>query len=147
MAEGSRQDVTVTLTREQVAQIIDHARGARPEEACGLLGGLEGRVHRVYPLPNTEKSPVRYLAEPQAQVDAMLDIEERDNELVGIYHSHIDAPAYPSPTDVAMAAYPEAVHVIVSLTDGNPPVLGAFHIRDGDIEEVTLETESPRAVG
>jgi proteasome lid subunit RPN8/RPN11 len=134
------------LTSQQVAQIIDHARTARPEEACGLLGGRGGRVERIYPLPNMEQSPVRYLAEPQAQVDAMLEVEERGNEIVGIYHSHLDAPAYPSPTDVTMAAYPEGVHLIISLADGNSPVLGAFHIRDGEIEEVEIAIENPEPV-
>jgi proteasome lid subunit RPN8/RPN11 len=129
-----------------VAQMIDHARAARPEEACGLLGGRDGRVEKVYPLPNTERSPVRYLAEPQAQVDAMLEIEERGQEILGIYHSHLDAPAYPSATDVSMAAYPDAVYLIVSLIDNNSPVLGAFHIRDRQIEEVDIAVESPEQV-
>jgi proteasome lid subunit RPN8/RPN11 len=76
----------------------------------------------------------------------MLAIEARGWEIVGIYHSHLNAPAYPSPTDVAMAAYPDAVYLIVSLSDGKPPVLGAFHIRDGEIEEVDMVIEGPEAV-
>jgi proteasome lid subunit RPN8/RPN11 len=130
------------LTPWQAAQIIDHARAARPDEACGLLAGRDGRVERVYPLPNTERSPIRYLAEPQAQVDAMLEIEEREDEIVSIYHSHLNAPAYPSPTDVTMAAYPDVVHLIVSLSDWNSAVLGAFHIRNGEIEEVDITIAS-----
>lgn len=126
------------LTPWQATQIIDQARDARPEEACGLLAGRHGRVDQVYPLPNAERSPVRYLAEPQAQLDAMLEIEERGDEIVGIYHSHLAAPAYPSPTDVAMAAYPDAVHLIVSLADPDSPVLGAFRIRNGTVEEVDI---------
>ena len=89
---------------------------------------------------------MRYLADPQAQVDAMLEIEERGDEIVGIYHSHLDAPAYPSPTDVAMAAYPDAVHLIVSLTQGDSPVLGAFRIRDEEIEEVDIVVKSAERV-
>ena len=136
----------LVLAPWQAAQIVDHARAARPREACGLLAGRDGRVERIYPLPNTEKSPVRYLADPQAQVDAMLEIEERGDEIVGIYHSHLDAPAYPSPTDVAMAAYPDAVHLIVSLTQGDSPVLGAFRIRDEEIEEVDIVVKSAERV-
>jgi proteasome lid subunit RPN8/RPN11 len=134
------------LTPWQAAQIIDQARAARPEEACGLLAGRDGRVDRVYPLPNAERSPVRYLAEPQAQVDAMLEIEERGHEIVGIYHSHLDAPAYPSPTDVALAAYPDAVYLIVSLADVDSPVLGAFRIQDSTVEEVDIAIKSPEQV-
>jgi len=137
----------LVMTPWQVAQIIDQARAARPEEACGLLAGRDGRVERVYPLPNAEQSPIRYLAEPQAQVDAMLDIEERGDEILGIYHSHLDAPAYPSATDVAIAAYPDAVYLIVSLAEGSSPVLGAFRIEDGTISEVDIAIESPAPVG
>jgi len=130
------------LTPWQAARIIDQARAARPQEACGLLAGRDGRVDRVYPLPNAERSPVRYLAEPQAQLDAMLEIEERGDEIVGIYHSHLDAPAYPSQTDVAMAAYPDAIHLIVSLADADSPVLGAFCIKNGAVEEVDIAIET-----
>ncbi|MEA3375922.1 MAG: M67 family metallopeptidase [Chloroflexota bacterium] len=144
MTEYSRRGLALTV--QQAAQIVEHARAARPAEACGLLGGRDGRVETVYPLPNTEQSPVRYLAEPQAQVDAMLKIEERGNELVGIYHSHVNAPAHPSPRDVSMAAYPDAVHLIVSLTDGRPPVLGGSRIREGEIEEVDVVVERPERI-
>ena len=146
MTGDSRSNPALTVTWRQATEIVAHATTAHPNEACGLLGGREGSVERVYPLPNAEQSPVRYLAEPQAQVDAMLDIEERRRELVGIYHSHINEPAYPSPRDVAMAAYPDAIHLIVSLVNGKPPALGAFRIRDGEIEEVSLEIERPDPV-
>lgn len=134
------------LAPHHVAQMIDHARAAHPYEACGLLGGRQGRVTGVYALPNTEESSVRYLAEPQAQLNAMLEIEEQGDQIVGIYHSHINAPPYPSPRDVAMAHYPDAVYIIVSLTETRPPALGGYRIRDGEIEEVALEIETPQRV-
>ncbi|MFO8061286.1 MAG: M67 family metallopeptidase [Bacillota bacterium] len=136
----------LALAPQHIGQMIDHAQAARPYEACGLLGGREGRVTRVYALPNTEESSVRYLAEPQAQVNAMLEIEEQGDQLIGIYHSHIDAPPYPSPRDVAMAHYPEAVYVIVSLTEGEPPALGGYRISGGEIQEVALAIGRPERV-
>lgn len=141
-----RPEHALVLAPQHVGEMIDHARAAHPYEACGLLGGREGRVTEVYPLPNTEASSVRYLAEPQAQVDAMLEIEERGDQIVGIYHSHINSPAYPSPRDVAMAHYPDAVYVIVSLTEEKPAALGGYRIRDAAIEEVPLEIERPERV-
>lgn len=135
------------LAPQHVVQIIDHAREERPAEACGLLGGQSGRVESVHPLPNAEQSGVRYLAEPQAQLDAMLEIEDKGQEIVGIYHSHIGAPAHPSRRDVEMATYPSAIYLIVSLTGGKPPVLGAFRIRDGEVTEVDISIESPVQIG
>lgn len=141
MSDPSRPKLV--LQPHHVKQIIDHARDARPHEACGFLGGRKGHVEKVYPLPNTEESPIRYLAEPQAQLDAMLEIEDLEWEIVGIYHSHLDSPAYPSSTDVAMAAYPDAFQLIVSLSDPECPELGAFQIRGEQVEEVDLVIETP----
>jgi proteasome lid subunit RPN8/RPN11 len=133
-----------------VLQVIDHARSEHPNEACGLLGGRGGRVEKVYRLVNSEQSPVRYLAEPQGQLDAMLEMESRSAEVVAIYHSHVDAPAYPSPIDVEMAYYPDAITLIVSLADQENPVLGAFRIRDRRIEEADIiieGSEAPQRLG
>ena len=129
------------LTPEQVAGMVAHARAERPLEACGLLGGRSARVEKVYPLPNAERSPVRYLADPEAQLQAMLEIEKLGWEIVAIYHSHPASPAYPSATDLEMAFYPKALSLIISLADRERPTLRAFRIGEGQIEEVELRVE------
>jgi proteasome lid subunit RPN8/RPN11 len=140
---SSASQLSLVLTPEHVLQVIDHARAERPNEACGLLGGREGRVEKVYRLVNAEQSPVRHLADPQGQLDAMLDMEGQSREIVAIYHSHVDAPAYPSTVDVEMACYPDAITLIVSLADRHNPILRAFRIRDGQVEEADIVIESP----
>ena len=35
-----------------------------PQEACGLVGGLQRRALQVYPVANALHSPVRYRMEP-----------------------------------------------------------------------------------
>ena len=126
------------LTRQQVAQIEAHARSEYPREACGLLGGRNGRVESVYPLPNAERSRTRYLAEPVAQLRAMLESEDRGCDIVAIYHSHPSSPPYPSDTDLEMACYPEALYLIISLTDQRRPALRAFSIQEGKSREVKV---------
>ena len=59
-------------------------------------------------------------------------------EIVAIYHSHPESPAYPSATDVELAFWPEAVYLICSLADPSQPTIRAFRIRDGAIAEVAL---------
>lgn len=131
----------LVLTRQHLEEIIAHALEESPNEACGLLGGKEGRVEKVYPLPNVERSPVRYRAEPEAQFRAMTEIEERGWEIVGIYHSHPWGPPYPSGVDVEMAYYPEAIYLIVSLGDPQRPVVKAFNLAKRPPEEVELEIQ------
>ncbi len=127
------------LARKHLEEIIAHALEENPYEACGLLGGKEGKVEKVYPLPNAEKSPFRYRAEPEAQFRAMQEIEEMGWEIVGVYHSHPSSPPYPSAMDLEMAYYPEAVYLIVSLIDPYKPAVKAFSLASGKPEEVEIE--------
>ena len=46
-------------------------------------------------------------------------------------------PAYPSPTDVRLAFYPGALHVLVSLADADTPEVRAYRI----VDEVITEEE------
>ena len=59
-------------------------------------------------------------------------------------HSHTHTPAVPSPTDVGLAFYPDALYVLVSLSEdeadpatGDPSVR-AWRILDGEVTEVPL---------
>ncbi len=83
-----------------------------PQEACGLVGGLQRRALQVYPVINALHSPVRYRMQPEEQVRIFLALEKHGWDLLAIYHSHPAGPGQPSPTDLAEAAYPEAVYLI-----------------------------------
>lgn len=129
---------SLRVTRGQLAEIIDHCRRDAPQEACGILGGKNGAVSRVFPMTNVERSTARYLMDPREQFEVMGQIWERGEDLVGIYHSHPVSPAYPSATDVEMAFYPESFYVIVSLATPEPEVR-AFRILDGEIARAEIE--------
>jgi proteasome lid subunit RPN8/RPN11 len=92
--------------------MLDHVLACLPEEACGILAGRQGRVSQVRPIENVARSRFRFRMEPQAQVDALLEIEGQDLELLAIYHSHPSGPPGPSAADLAEASYPEAAAVI-----------------------------------
>ena len=63
----------------------------------------------------------------------------------GIVHSHVRSPAVPSPTDVGLAFYPDALYLLVSLADDQAdPGTGAPRCAhggslDGHVHEVGLE--------
>jgi [CysO sulfur-carrier protein]-S-L-cysteine hydrolase len=59
-------------------------------------------------------------------------------EPLGIFHSHPAGPAGPSPTDIAEAAYPDSIYVVISLQIAPPGVRG-FAIVDGQVAEVEID--------
>jgi proteasome lid subunit RPN8/RPN11 len=118
--------------------LIAHAASDIPYEVCGFLAGPDARIARTYRVPNAARSMRHYNMDPEAMLRAMNDMDERDWEIVGIYHSHTHTEAYPSATDVELAAYPDVCYVIVSLQDPEAPVIRAFDIRDGAVTERTV---------
>ena len=128
----------MVIGRDQVDQILRQMREGFPNETCGVIASKDGMAQRVYPIRNASASPVHYEMDPQEQLTAMLDIEENDWELGAIYHSHTRTRAYPSATDVGLAAYPDALQIIVSLADMENPDIRAFRIRDGQVSAESL---------
>ncbi len=111
-----RQNI-VSITRAHWEKMHIEVDRHSPEEACGLLAGIGNEVFEVIPVQNKLHSPVRYLMAPEEQLNAFLRMEEKNLDLVGIYHSHPNGPDRPSPTDINEAYYPEAIHFIWFKTD------------------------------
>ena len=115
-------------------EMLEHLRSDYPDEGCGLLGGRGGVVSRHFPTTNAEPEDkyIRYLIDPREQLAAEEALDDEDLELVAIYHSHTHTLAYPSPTDVRTAYYPDSFYVLVSLTDPANPVIHAYKIHKPD---------------
>lgn len=130
-------DNTASITRAVVEAIEKQAAAARPTECCGLLSGANGLITGLHPLRNMAEQPeISYFAAPEDLFEAMVGIRESGRKLLGIYHSHPKTAAYPSPKDVEMAFYPEAVYFIISF---EPRIeLRAFRIEDSRIENVAI---------
>lgn len=126
------------LRADHYAEMLAHLRSAYPEEACGLMAGVDGQVLRLYPVENRLHSPVAYEMEPLQQLQAMQHLEDAGWELLAIYHSHPQGPETPSAQDVALAYYPDALTVVVSLARPDQPVVRAFSIRSGAVHEQVL---------
>jgi len=126
------------LQRTYYDEIVAHARADAPDECCGVLAGRDGRAVRLYRLTNVEHSPYRYNVDPKELLRTYREIEEEGGDLLGIYHSHTATEAYPSPTDVRLAGWPDALYLIVSLQDAERPVLRAFFIREAVVTEEPL---------
>ena len=131
----------LSLPRSHSDEIIAHAREDAPNECCGIIAGNDGSATQLYRALNAEASPYRYNVDPKDLLRIYRDIDGNGWDVLAIYHSHTHTEAYPSPTDVKLAAWPEAYYVIVSLEDDANPVLRAFRIEDGQVTEEELQVE------
>ncbi|MDP2663799.1 MAG: M67 family metallopeptidase [Dehalococcoidia bacterium] len=128
----------------QIAEeIIEHVKSEVPNEACGLLAGPGGRIVKHYRATNSEHSPVLYSIDAKELLSVFRDMEAHDWDLLAIYHSHTHSQAYPSPTDVRQAYYPDSVYLIISLEDPDHPVIRGFRILEGAISEEEVVLAEP----
>lgn len=130
----------VSLPIALVNKILTHAQHSPETEVCGLISARGGVPACAYPIANVAEMPESLFAmEPAAQIAAMRKIRETGEELFAIYHSHPHAPAKPSTRDLAEAAYPDALYLIVSLDIEGVLEMRGFRLRSGEIKAVDLE--------
>ena len=136
---------TVHLSVGLLQELVDWARRHAPDESCGIVVGDRpaeegGRALRFHPLSNVSETPrTRYVIDAQEQADVMIPLEEADEVVWAIFHSHPATPAIPSQTDVTQAYYPESLYLLCSLADPEQPEVRAWRIREGEAEELALE--------
>jgi proteasome lid subunit RPN8/RPN11 len=117
--------------------MMAHSTFAFPEEACGLLAADdEGTLRMVYCLTNAEHSESSYTIDPTEHFRALQHAESCGWELAGAFHSHPHSEAFPSATDLRLAAEPDWIYLIVGL--GGTPALRGFCLEGGTINEVAL---------
>jgi proteasome lid subunit RPN8/RPN11 len=131
---------SVAIARS-VADKIYAEVARQPEiECCGLMGGADGVVTRVYPAPNVLASATAYEIAPEEMFRIMREMRADGVQFMGIYHSHPCGENYPSPSDVARAFYPDAIYFIVSPAENAPRPLRAFRIRNGIVTELRVKS-------
>lgn len=107
-------------------------------EVCGLVGAQHQAPVSHYPVTNIAAEPAsRYEMDPAELIAAFRAMREAGETLFAIYHSHPAGPLAPSPTDVAEAAYPDAVYLIGGVRDGRVE-LAAYRIRGHTAESWPL---------
>ena len=127
----------LTIPRDLRDKIVAHARRDHPDEACGLLAGPAGsdRPERFIAMTNAERSPTFYRFDSGEQFRVWRDMEGNDEEPVVIYHSHTATEAYPSRTDITLAAEPGAHYVLVSTRNSDTTEFRSYRIVDGTVTE------------
>lgn len=131
--------MVLELPRAMVDQVIAHARRDHPDEACGVIAGRDGAATRVVEMANAERSPTFYRFDAVEQLRVWRSMDDADEVPLVIYHSHTATEAYPSRTDISLAAEPDAHYLLVSTRDETDE-MRSFRIVDGVV------TEEPVAV-
>lgn len=129
------------FTQSQIDEMVAHARDDVPNECCGVVGSKDGVAQEVHRAVNAAASPLRYEIDSEDFLRIYNLIDDADQEVGAIYHSHTRSAAYPSQTDINLALWPDSLYIIVSLAAEEADVK-AFAIVDRKVEEVTLEITS-----
>ena len=133
------------ISREHVDAMVAHARADHPDEACGVVIGPAGtdEPRRLVRMINADRSPTFFRFDPEEQFRLYKQMDEADEEIVVVYHSHTSTAAYPSRTDISLAAEPQAHYVLVSTaqsgTQDGPVEVRSYRILDGGVTEEDIE--------
>ena len=136
--------MTLKISQAHIDAIFEQSRLEYPDEACGVILGPLGKDHalRLKPMINAAHSPTFYEFDPKDLLSLYREVDDNDEEIVVIYHSHTETEAYPSRTDIAYAGEPGAHYVLVSTREEIAPAteFRSYRIIDGVVteEEVSI---------
>ena len=131
--------MTLRIRADIVAKILEQSRAEYPDECCGVILGPvgSGKALRHKPMINAAHSPTFYEFDPKDLLALYREVDDNDEEIVVIYHSHTETEAYPSRTDIAYAGEPGAHYVLVSTRKeiATTPEFRSYRIIDGIVTE------------
>ena len=129
----------IQIPRKITNQLLHLAQISPDFEVCGLIGSKNGLPTHCYPIKNAAGHPQqRFLLDAGQQITAMAKMRELGEELFAIYHSHPTSPALPSTNDLELAAYPEALYLIISLNTKGILEMRGFKIYQKTALEIPL---------
>lgn len=126
--------MTISMEYYLYDEIVKWAKEHFPEEACGLIAGIEENgereIKKVYYLENMDHDENHFTLNPKEQLKAIKNMRENGYKLLGNWHSHPSSPSRPSAEDIALAYDSKVSYMILSLMANNL-VINSFHIEDG----------------
>ncbi|MBS1852145.1 MAG: M67 family metallopeptidase [Acidobacteria bacterium] len=125
-----------------------HGEETYPHECCGvLLGRMEDDGTRVVTSTaragNTRLDSLhnRYNIDPKDLIRIQREGRERDEDIIGFYHSHPDHPAQWSQTDHNEAHWFGCSYVITSVEKGKAVLTNSFELTGSDEDDKKLVDE------
>jgi proteasome lid subunit RPN8/RPN11 len=126
------------ISPNDYAEIRRHGEETYPHECCGvLLGQMDGDLRTVTSAvrcgnTRTDSPQNRYHIDPKELVRIQREARNRDEDIIGFYHSHPDHPAQWSQTDFAEAHWIGCSYVITRVAQGKADVTNSFELTGTD---------------
>ena len=89
----------IILSQSDKKILTEHAEKEKPNESCAILFGRDEQVSEVFLAENIEESPVNFTISNEQLIEGYKLAEEKQVDVIGIFHSHPNSEAYPSNTD------------------------------------------------
>jgi len=128
------------LTSALLTQLHAYINKGYPYETCGLFIGKRSdkgwEVSEVTQAKNlnTDRAEDRFQLDPIDFMTADNRARESGLEIIGIWHSHPDHPAAPSPTDLA-AAWEGYSYLIAKVTKEGVEAMTSWRLVGANFEE------------
>lgn len=127
----------IALPKGLLAEIQSQAEAGYPQEICGFLLGSQDAdtsefvAEELQPAANrrTDEPRRRYLIDPDEYRAVERRAARQDREIIGVYHSHPDAPARPSEYDRELA-WPNCAYLIAAVINGAVQQMTAWVLAD-----------------
>ena len=129
----------IIINQEQIDTLIEHSTKSHPNESCAMLLGTyndqQWNVKEIFLTNNMEQSETNFTISSEDLLHGYKLAEEKQLELVGIFHSHPNSSAIPSDTDKKFMEINPVPWVIYSGINND---LNAF-ILGTDIENISIK--------
>lgn len=89
----------IRLSESDKKILSEYSENQKPNESCAILFGKNDQVLDLFLTENIEKSSTSFTISNKQLIEGYKIAEEREMEVIGIFHSHPDSDAYPSNTD------------------------------------------------
>lgn len=138
------------ISPKDYAEIRCHGEETYPHECCGvLLGQMDGDVRTVTSTARCGNTRVdspqnRYHIDPKELVRIQRQARERNQDIIGFYHSHPDHPAQWSATDLDEAHWLGLSYVITEVAAGKAATTRAWLLAGTSEDDKHFEAQEIR---
>ena len=135
----------IRITEDLLEEISKNVRSGYPNEVCGVLAGSRDieikTAKEIHSITNLESAKNRFSMDSKEFKKIDEEVKTRGLAVIGIYHSHPDAPASPSETD-RESAWPVYSYVIFSVIKGKGVTCKSWELNEStksfELEELDI---------